>query len=65
VLQGSIEEKIYSDALTLKESHVLETNDVSFMNDMVGLYSIENKGDIMAVSLYVYSPFKHETKFFI
>lgn len=66
VLYGRIQEKIYNK-ITLEciEEKNYEKNMISFMNNNKGYHSIENinENDI-SVSLHIYSPPNHKTKYY-
>ena len=45
-------------------SHELIQNDVNFINNKLGYHSIENIDETIAVTLHIYSPPGHITKYF-
>ena len=66
VLQGELNENIYeSESLSLYKSNTIKTNDISFMKNNIGYHSITNNSDETAVTLHIYNPPNHKTKFFV
>ena len=69
VLQGELKETIYKDSKTddLNENIVninfMKESYTSFMHNELGLHSIENIYDDISISLHVYSPCNHKTKY--
>lgn len=64
MLQGSLEEDIYDNKLNLLSTNIIKEGDISFMNNNIGFHSINNKSSGISVSLHVYSPPNHKTKYF-
>ena len=64
VLQGSLYEELYDSKLNLKKTDFFETNNINYMDNNVGFHMIENIGSKVAVSLHIYSPPNHVTKYF-
>ena len=66
VLQGELIENIYDvDSLTLNKSSSIKTNDTSFMKNNIGYHSITNNSAETAVTIHIYNPPNHKTKFFV
>jgi predicted metal-dependent enzyme (double-stranded beta helix superfamily) len=63
VLQGQLKESVYNKNLNLVNENILNTGDVGYIHDTIGYHSIENIGKDIAVTLHVYSPSNHKTKF--
>ncbi len=64
MLQGGLIENIYDKDLNLQSKNTLNTGDIGFMHDDLGYHDIINNNDYIAVSLHVYSPPRHFTKYF-
>ena len=64
VLQGQLEEKIYTDQLDFIESNLKYKGDVSYIDDTIGYHSISNNDTINTISLHIYSPPLHKTDYF-
>ena len=68
VLEGSLEESVYvkdnDNVLCLKEKNVLKENDISYMDNKRGFHSIQNVHDDITVTIHIYSPPNHVTKFY-
>jgi cysteine dioxygenase len=62
VLQGKLIEKIYDYKINIINTKTINEGDISFMKNNIGYHSIENGNDI-SVTLHVYSPPNHSTKF--
>jgi len=60
-----IENRYESESLKLYQSTCMKTNDVSFMKNDIGYHSITNTSDDIAITIHVYNPPNHKTKFFI
>ena len=57
ILQGRLLETIYDhDPYKLSDDRLLDTDQVSFIHNSIGLHSIHNNNLIPAVSLHVYAP---------
>jgi len=66
VLQGELIENIYeSESLSLYKSSSIKKNDISFMKNNIGYHSITNNSDETAVTIHIYNPPNHKTKFFV
>jgi predicted metal-dependent enzyme (double-stranded beta helix superfamily) len=63
VLTGKLDEILYDIDLTMKEKNTYKTNDVSFISNEKGYHSIFNNNNQIAVTLHLYSPINHETRF--
>ena len=50
--------------INLQVKNILNSGDISFMHDDIGYHQIINDNDDISVSLHVYSPPKHVTKYF-
>lgn len=64
ILEGNLEEIIYSNDLKIIKENKLKPGDISYMNDTMGLHSVTNTNDEICVSIHVYSPPNHKTHFF-
>lgn len=64
ILEGSLEEIIFSKNLNLKQKRNLINGNISYMDDKIGLHSIRNNSDEICVSIHIYSPPNHSTKFY-
>jgi len=63
LLQGKLKETIYSKNLDILKINILEENNISFMDNNIGYHTINNDYDDIAVSIHVYSPSNHVTKY--
>lgn len=63
ILEGSLEETIYSNNENIKR--ILTKGSISYMNDNIGLHSVVNLDNVLCVSLHIYSPPNHTTTFFL
>jgi len=64
ILDGSLEEKLYDKDLNLVKTNTLKKGGVGFMNNDKGYHSISNINDGLTVSLHIYNPPNHNTKYF-
>ena len=64
VLKGSLEEKLYDKDLKLEKTHILKKGHLGFMDNDKGYHSISNINDDVTVSLHIYNPPNHNTKYF-
>lgn len=64
ILQGNLQEKIYSNQLDLLENNIKNEGDISYIDDFIGYHSINNDRDFNANTIHVYSPPLHETDYF-
>lgn len=66
VLQGELVETMYDYNLNFLETNIFDDleNNISYMDNTIGLHKIENNGVEIAVSLHIYSPPNHITKYF-
>ena len=64
VLQGHLEEKIYTDKLDFIESKLKYKGDISYIDDTIGFHSVNNNDTINATTLHIYSPPLHKTEYF-
>ena len=64
VLQGHLEEKIYTDQLDFIESNLKYKGDISYIDDTIGFHSVNNNDTINATTLHIYSPPLHKTEYF-
>jgi predicted metal-dependent enzyme (double-stranded beta helix superfamily) len=66
VLNGSLKENLYNPELEFIKETQLEQYDVSYINNDIGIHSIENKNNLdMSYSLHIYFPGKYNTKYYI
>lgn len=63
ILEGELEEIVYDSNLKKKKVNILREGDKGFMKNDLGYHSISNKREKIAVSLHVYSPSGHCTKY--
>ena len=62
VISGKLHETLYdwpeekTEEMKLKKEIVLQPNEVSFINDTIGLHKVSNPYDEMAISLHLYTP---------
>ena len=64
ILEGNLEERIYSNDLKIVNENKLKQGDISYMDDKVGFHSVKNVNDETCVSIHIYSPPNHKTKYF-
>ena len=64
VLQGQLQEKIYTDQLDFIESNLKYKGDVSYIDDTIGYHSINNNDTNNATTLHIYSPPLHKTVYY-
>ena len=64
MLEGDLEETLYDDKLNELETRQLTKNQISYMHNNIGLHCVKNKSDKIAVSIHIYSPPNHSTKFY-
>ena len=66
VVQGELIENLYSaETLVVKQTtQIKESDGIRFIKDSIGYHSIGNAGNEVAVSVHVYSPPNHDTKYF-
>lgn len=66
VLNGSLKENLYNPELEFIKETRLEPQDVSYINNDIGIHSIENRNKLdMCYSLHIYFPGKYNTKYYI
>jgi cysteine dioxygenase len=64
ILDGSLEEKLYDKDLNILNTNILKKGAMGFMNNDKGYHSISNTNDGITVSLHIYNPQNHNTKYF-
>ena len=66
ILQGKLKENVYDLNLKLLKTNIIESkiNNISYMDNNIGLHNIENIGDELSVTFHIYSPPNHQTKYF-
>jgi cysteine dioxygenase len=64
VLEGSLEEIVFSPNLNLQKKRILEKGNISYMDNKIGLHSVKNIFDEICVSIHIYSPPNHSTTFY-
>lgn len=64
ILQGELVENVYNKILSNKKTSKLSKGEISFMSNDMGYHSILNMGTIPAVSIHIYSPSNHHTKYY-
>lgn len=66
VLNGSLKENLYNENLEFLKETKYEKNDVTYINNNIGIHSIENNNESnMSYSLHIYFPGKYNTKYYI
>lgn len=66
VLNGSLKENLYNENLEFLKATKYEKNDVTYINNNIGIHSIENNNESnMSYSLHIYFPGKYNTKYYI
>ena len=66
VLNGSLKENLYNDNLVMFKETNYNKNDVTYINNEMGIHSIENNNNSnMSYSLHIYFPGKYNTKYYI
>jgi tellurite resistance-related uncharacterized protein len=63
VLQGNLTEIVFTADSKIVKRRLCE-NDCNYMSNSMGVHKIENNSDDVAVTLHVYSPKKHVTRYF-
>ena len=64
VLHGELKETIYKDYPgNIVKTNIIKKSETSFMHNDLGFHSIENISDDISISLHVYSPCSHKTKY--
>lgn len=59
VLKGNLQESLYNfkdDKISLMKESVLNSNDVGYISDDIGLHKISNPDSTISVSLHLYTP---------
>jgi len=64
VLSGSIKENIYDKDLDLKYVKIINLDNCHFISNDIGLHSMYNDNNDICVSLHIYSPSEHKTKYY-
>lgn len=64
VLDGNLEETIYSPQLELLKTNYLRKKSVGYLDNTIGFHSVKNKDYSNSVSIHVYSPPLHKTEYF-
>ena len=64
ILEGNLEEIIYSNDFKVIKENKLKKGDISYMDDKMGLHSVKNINNETCVSIHIYSPPNHKTNFF-
>ena len=64
VVDGGLQENIFSDQLDLLDIKNYNKNDVTYIDNSIGYHSILNPYYESSVSLHIYSPCYHKTDFF-
>ena len=66
VLNGSLKENLYNENLEFLKETKFEKNDVTYIDNNIGIHSIENNNESnMSYSLHIYFPGKYNTKYYI
>ena len=61
---GELEETLYDSKCDELEKKILKKDEISYMDNNIGYHCIINKSLEIVVSIHVYSPPNHSTKFF-
>ncbi|CAH6723303.1 cysteine dioxygenase Cdg1p [[Candida] jaroonii] len=60
ILKGNLKESLYNipngEAMELKKETILQTQQVGYISDDIGLHKISNPDDTVSVSLHLYTP---------
>jgi len=64
VLEGSLEEIVFSQNLNTSRRRILEKGNISYMDNKIGFHSVKNILDEICVSIHIYSPPNHPTTFY-
>ena len=64
VLRGNLVETLYNKDLIVKGVNTYSNDEIGYIDNTLGYHSINNPFMDMAVSLHIYSPYQHKTKFF-
>jgi cysteine dioxygenase len=64
VLSGEMTEQVYTKNFEMLCHHELTEGNTGFINNDIGYHNMINNSNNIAVSLHIYSPPKHQTKFF-
>ena len=64
VLDGNLEETIYTPQLEVIQTNYLRKNRVGYLDNTIGLHSVKNIDNSNSVSIHVYSPPRHKTEYF-
>ena len=60
---GELEEILYDNKCNELNTKILKTNEISYMDNNIGYHSIINNSPKIVVSIHIYSPPNHSTKF--
>ena len=66
ILDGSLTEHIYSsinDTSSLINTNIIQNNMTCFMSNDIGFHSIQNNNNNISISLHIYSPPNHKTRY--
>lgn len=61
---GELDEILYDNKLNELEKKILKKNEISYMDNNIGYHSIINNSPKIVVSIHIYSPPNHSTKFY-
>jgi cysteine dioxygenase len=61
---GELEETLYDNELNKLDKKILKKDEISYMDNKIGYHCITNCSPQFVVSIHVYSPPNHLTKFF-
>ena len=64
VLNGKLEENVYDTNLNLVKTKTLDEGFISFISDNIGYHNISNSSNEIALTIHIYSPKNHITKYF-
>ena len=64
MLDGEMEETIYTQSLQMVKTTQISTDEVSFITNDIGYHNMKNISDDISVSLHIYSPGGYDTVYF-
>lgn len=65
ILYGKLEQELYSKNVKLIEKQIVDTSNISYIDNNIGLHSINNNNNKPAVSLHIYSPPNYKTQVYV
>jgi cysteine dioxygenase len=64
IIDGRIQENIYDINLQINKINIINKNEIGFMDNNIGFHSIFNLNSDITVSIHIYSPINHKTKYY-